>query len=132
MKDQVFKLQVNASFTTLKCYPFGNVFAVGSDKGVLRVYEFSQNNRPRLIQRVKSHVAPIREISFDPTGRYLTSISTDSKVFVYDIQQQFSVLGYIDVAAGINGAAWSVESSDNSVVCIYCTSLFDFVRDSES
>jgi WD40 repeat protein len=122
--EHVFKYQVNASLTTVKCCPIGKVFAVGSDKGVVRVFDMAQSTRPRLIQRVKSHADSVKGISFDSTGRYMVSISTDSKVFVYDVQMQFSPLGYIDIAGSINGAAWSVDSDNSGVVCIFLVFLF--------
>ncbi|KAJ3037135.1 Cilia- and flagella-associated protein 43 [Rhizophlyctis rosea] len=132
----IFSASVPGNLTCLATSPFSSLLAVGSESGVVRMYEArcggeGEEKSVRLIFREKTHVGKVSKLAFEPTGRYLASVAADdSRVYLYDIFPEYGIVGYLPISGPVVGCAWKLDEheEDHAALYLYVATLDESQR----
>ncbi|KAJ3016739.1 UNVERIFIED_CONTAM: Cilia- and flagella-associated protein 43, partial [Siphonaria sp. JEL0065] len=124
------RFSVSGDITAIAAHPLSSVLAVGTKCGVLRIFDvaFASSDQPRLLMREKVSTVAIKQLIFDPTGRYLISFGKEECAVLVDIMKKCTILGFIHTRYPITSAVWDIEESeDNESENGIATNLFLYV-----
>ncbi|KAJ3329183.1 Cilia- and flagella-associated protein 43 [Blyttiomyces sp. JEL0837] len=111
--------KVPGSISALATSPFGPILAVGTRLGFIRVYRIDDPEAsPQLLVRHRLYMNGLKQILFDPTGRFLCAIGDNNQAFLFDISEGFSVCGFVPARDSIVSSCWDLqeETSDDSAI----------------
>ena len=127
---------VQGTITSLAANPTLSLIAVGTDLGFVRIYAVNSihSQNPTLMMRHRVHSKPVTEastkilddylhfkLSFDSSGRFLSSSSDDGCIFFYDTAKEFAPLGYLLIEGKVRGSSWMWEEEDENLVNLKAT-----------
>lgn len=96
----------------LRFSPDGNLLAVASLDGVVRIY----SKEGRLLHRLIDHKGPVYDINYSSDGRYLISASQDSSATIWDMKTGEQILRLAEPNFG--AVKLAVFSPDNMRILI--------------
>ncbi|KAJ3177825.1 Cilia- and flagella-associated protein 43 [Gaertneriomyces sp. JEL0708] len=125
-RRKVYEMKVEGKLTAISASPFAPLVAVGSSLGVVRVYwaadvgvEGEREATPRLVMRTRVFNGPITKLSFDPSGRYLSAISMSTHCYLFEVFQNFALIGYIPHPQPITSLSWTLEEDPTVSLLLY-------------
>ncbi len=108
----VFFILLNYQFTS-------TVIAAGHDNGIVTIWDYSNKD---LIQEINSH-GKIRSIAFSVEGKYLAVGSESSSIYIYDVENKYSLVKTLKHDNQVVSLKWHHEvplllstSADNSAI----------------
>ncbi|KAJ1561938.1 Cilia- and flagella-associated protein 43, partial [Nowakowskiella sp. JEL0078] len=131
MGSVINSITIDATITSLAMSPISSIMAIGSQNGVVRIYDTSTilEDQPRLLMRERLHNSPISKLAFDSSGEFLVTISCDGKICFCDVSRRFRFLGYLNTTGQILTVNWSAEDpSEDSAEHL---SLYALILDGE-
>ncbi|KAI9330069.1 hypothetical protein BDR26DRAFT_825041 [Obelidium mucronatum] len=110
------RFSVFGSITSIAAHPLSSVLAVGTETGILRIFDvaFATSDTPRLLMREKVSPVAIKELKFDPTGRYLLSFGDEECAVLVDIMKKCTILGFVHTRHPIASALWDIEETEDT------------------
>ena len=112
----LYKFDTHSLATCLNVAKVSYLLAVGSRFGQVRIYDtngVTESKQPKLVYRGRVHKSVVKKVSFDGMGRYMMSASEDGHVFLYDVVERFSVIGYVTIAGQFAGSSWQYEEQED-------------------
>ena len=111
---------VPGKITNIAANPSLSLVAVGTELGFVRLYAVNtlHAQAPTLVMKARVHSKPVTELSFDSSGRYLTSSSEDGYIYLYDTAKDFCPLGYLWVDGKVKGTSWIWEEEEDNLACV--------------
>eukprot|EP00002_Diphylleia_rotans_P030276 TRINITY_DN620_c0_g1_i6.p1 TRINITY_DN620_c0_g1~~TRINITY_DN620_c0_g1_i6.p1 ORF type:complete len:1590 (-),score=396.80 TRINITY_DN620_c0_g1_i6:241-5010(-) len=105
----ICKKQFPTALTAVACSPASYFLAVGSEDGILRIFNVNQPYSPILVHRVRLHEGPITQIRFSNDGRYIATGSPDKSMVLLQghPSQDFAVIGTVELPGPITALAWN-------------------------
>ena len=82
------------------------IVAVGHTDGLVTIWDYSKQC---VIKEIYEHNEEVRAVSFSPDGKYLLSGSFDSKVKIYDINNNFTNIGELEHGDKVVSCKWHPE-----------------------
>jgi len=101
----------------------GKVAFVGSDKGVLRVYDISNRAMPRLIKtyRFYDDQLPINNVKCSSDGRYVMVSSSDSDMLFLvsqEVETEFDVYGHIVLEGYVSNGCFTIHENETKGLAV--------------
>ncbi|KAJ3073998.1 Cilia- and flagella-associated protein 43, partial [Podochytrium sp. JEL0797] len=114
-KKVAHKFSISGNISTIATHPLSSVLAVGTSTGVLRIYDasFNGSETPRLLMREKISLVALKNLAFDPTGRYLLAHGEERRAVFVDILNNCSILGFIRTPSFVKTAVWDIEEMED-------------------
>ena len=82
------------------------IIAVGHTDGLVTIWDYSKQC---VIREIYEHNEEVRSVSFSPDGKYLLSGSFDSKIKIYDINNNFNNIGELEHGDKVVSCKWHPE-----------------------
>jgi WD40 repeat protein len=82
------------------------IVAVGHTDGLVTIWDYSKQC---VIKEIYEHNEEVRAVSFSPDGKYLLSGSFDSKIKIYDINNNFMNIGELEHGDKVVSCKWHPE-----------------------
>jgi WD40 repeat protein len=106
----------------------GKVAFVGSESGVVRVYDVSNRSMPRMLQlfRFWEENVPVTNIRASHDGKYVIVTSTESDLvymFSQKVEDEFKVIGHVQVKGYVLDADFAVHEERLRVVGVLSNNL---------
>jgi len=79
------------------------IVAVGHTDGLMTIWDYSKQC---VIKEIYEHNEQIRSVAFSPDGKYLLSGAFDSKIKIYDINNNFNFIGEIEHGDKVVSCKW--------------------------
>ena len=79
------------------------IVAVGHTDGLMTIWDYSKQC---VIKEIYEHNEQIRSVAFSPDGKYLLSGAFDSKIKIYDINDNFKFIGEIEHGDKVVSCKW--------------------------
>ncbi|KAK7108965.1 cilia- and flagella-associated protein 43-like isoform X2 [Littorina saxatilis] len=97
----------------LACSPLAHFAVVGSVGGQVFFVDFTNVDRPRIVQRVRFYDGAVKTLVFDQDGMYLVVGGDDKNVFVIDGRpsSNFVCLGFTDVGGEVKSISAVTKST---------------------
>lgn len=120
---------ISGNITSFSANPSIAMVAVGTDLGFVRMYSVAdlQTQRISLICRQRAHTSPVASLSFDSSGRFLSSASDDGRVFLYSTDKDFGPIGYVSIEGQVQATSWIWEEDEENL----SLHLFALTKDAE-
>jgi len=97
-----------ADINDISIFSKGNntIVAVGHTDGLVTIWDFSKQC---VIKEIYEHNEEVRSLAFSPDGKYLLSGSFDSKIKIYDINNNFKNIGELEHGDKVVSCKWHPE-----------------------
>ena len=79
------------------------IVAVGHTDGLMTIWDYSKQC---VIKEIYEHNEQIRSVAFSPDGKYLLSGAFDSKIKIYDVNNNFNFIGEIEHGDKVVSCKW--------------------------
>jgi WD40 repeat protein len=101
----------------------GKVAFVGSEKGVMRVFDLSNRTMPRLIKsyRFYENQVSINNVRCSNDGKYVIITSQDSEtmyIVSQDVEHEFEVYGHVVFEGYISNACFAIHDSELKALAV--------------
>eukprot|EP00163_Fabomonas_tropica_P014758 TRINITY_DN2681_c0_g1_i3.p1 TRINITY_DN2681_c0_g1~~TRINITY_DN2681_c0_g1_i3.p1 ORF type:complete len:1349 (-),score=493.19 TRINITY_DN2681_c0_g1_i3:86-4132(-) len=128
-KRPVHKLELTKAITSMAITVRGDLLAVGSVTGTVRLYRIQKDApegpcRPDLVFRTRVHEKAVTSLSWNRKGSFLLSGSHDSTLYFFqrsdDINMEpIRVVSYVQLRSAVACSAWSLDRDDQFFVCLH-------------
>ncbi|ORY39430.1 WD40 repeat-like protein [Rhizoclosmatium globosum] len=124
------RFRVGGNVSAIATHPLSSVLALGTASGVLRIFDvaFSNSKEPRLLLREKVCSVGVKQLKFDPTGRFLLAFGDESSAVLIDVTNKCQVVGFIQTPASITSAVWDIEEVENEDEVVTSLILYIMVQ----
>ena len=97
-----------ADINDISIFSKGNntIIAVGHNDGLVTIWDYSKQC---VIKEIYEHNEEVRSVAFSPDGKYLLSGSFDSKIKIYDINNDFNNIGELEHGDKVVSCKWHPE-----------------------
>ena len=97
-----------AEINDISIFSKGNniIVAVGHTDGLVTIWDYSKQC---VIKEIYEHNEEVRSLAFSPDGKYLLSGSFDSKIKIYDINNNFKNIGELEHGDKVVSCKWHPE-----------------------
>ena len=82
------------------------IVAVGHTDGLVTIWDYSKQC---VIKEIYEHNEEVRSLAFSPDGKYLLSGSFDSKIKIYDINNNYKNIGELEHGDKVVSCKWHPE-----------------------
>lgn len=82
------------------------IVAVGHTDGLMTIWDYSKQT---VIKEIYEHNEQIRSVAFSPDGKYLLSGAFDAKIKIYDVYNNFNIIGEIEHGDKVVSCKWHPE-----------------------
>ncbi|KAJ3398855.1 Cilia- and flagella-associated protein 43 [Chytriomyces hyalinus] len=108
---------IGGVISAIAVHGLSTVIAVGSDTGVVRIYDatFAKSSDVRLLVRCRASKTAIKTMLFDPSGRFLLVLGQhEDCVTIFDIIKRFEIVGRIHLPSTVVTAFWDLEEMEDT------------------
>ena len=105
---QVLSATQYADINDISIFAKGNngIIAVGHTDGLVTIWDYSKKC---VINEIYEHSEEVRTVAFSPDGKYLLSGSFDSRIKIYDINNNFINIGDLEHGDKVVSCRWHPE-----------------------
>ena len=82
------------------------LIACGHDDGLITIWDYAKRC---VVKEITEHPEKVRSVSFSPDGKYLISGSYDFKVKIYDVNNNFDLMGELEHTDRVVSCIWHPE-----------------------
>ncbi|XP_076460305.1 cilia- and flagella-associated protein 43-like [Babylonia areolata] len=106
-------LSLGEPASCIACSPLAHFVVVGSVGGQLYFVDFTNVDRPRVVQRLRLYGSYVKTLVFDQDGMYLFTGGDDGIVFILDGRpsSNFNTLGFTDIEGQVMDISVVTKSS---------------------
>lgn len=111
----LYRENLNCKLTALEASSDGNKIFVGSEGGVVRIYDVSNRCLPRLVKMHRFFYTPVKKIvcSYDERIIAVNSDHSDEICFFYQAEKnEFQFMCYAKAKAKVNDICWSFKDRE--------------------
>ena len=82
------------------------LIACGHDDGLITIWDYTKRC---VVKEITEHPEKVRSVSFSPDGKYLISGSYDFKVKIFDVNNNFELMGELEHTDRVVSCIWHPE-----------------------
>jgi WD40 repeat protein len=115
------------ALTSVNASQDGSVLFVGSEKGIMRIFDVSNRSLPRMVKIYNFFETPITNIEVSDDGKFLAVSSNEQDELVIlsgDASTEFEFIGWTKVKGKILSTSLIVDNLVSKVLCVLDNSLF--------